>query len=240
MSAIPFKAAFLDARLQGMAGRLGLQRPYFMMRERARAHYDKIDLVPMRTHGAIFIHVPKCAGTTIISQIPLAAGHRSAEFFSRYAPDLWQSAFTFGFSRSPYERLVSAFHYLRSDKTSRRDKAWGDANLRQFADFQAFTEGLQSSRVRHQVMGWLHFLPQVYYICDASNKILVDFVGRTETFNQDIETINARANLSLEPLRKRHVPRPNRQAYYTAKSAKLVEEIYGADFETFGFKTGLY
>lgn len=235
MSTIPFRLAFLDPRLQGLAQAVGLRRTYFDTRERLRAKIERIDLSAMRAQGAVFVHVPKCAGTTIITQAKLAAGHRSAVFMRWHAPDLWDSAFTFGFVRNPYERLVSAFHYLRSDKTSARDGAWGRANLGAFADFQAFAAALETRSVRMRTLGWLHFLPQTYFLCDRRNRVLVDFVGRTERFAEDLATVNARAGLALEARRERQVARPDGPPAYTAASARLVADIYAQDFETFGY-----
>ena len=237
MTTFSTQAALMDARLQGAARGLGLQRSYFDLREYLRAKRETLDMsVNVRT-GVLFVHVPKCAGTTIIRQIPLAHGHRSAEFFLWRDPVLFERCFTFGFVRNPYDRLVSAFHYLRSDKTSVRDGEFGRRAVGQYADFREFVADLAHARARWRCLGWVHFLPQSYYLCDRHGKILVDYVGRTETFSEDLDRINEKTGLGLGNIRERAVERSSWRAFYSDATARLVEEIYAEDFEIFGFPT---
>lgn len=229
-------AALIDARLQGAARGLGLQRGYFDLREYVRAKRETIDLSVNRKAGVLFVHVPKCAGTSIIRQRPLAHGHRSAEFFLWRDPTLFENCFTFGFVRNPYDRLVSAFHYLRSNKTSVRDGEFGRRAVGGYADFRDFAASLRHGATRRRTLGWLHFLPQAYYLCDRKGKVLVDYVGRTETFADDLDRINETTGLGLQNNRDRAVPRDNWRSFYTAETARYVEDIYAEDFDIFGFE----
>tara|TARA_Y100000815_G_scaffold156718_3_gene142419 strand:+ start:269 stop:994 length:726 start_codon:yes stop_codon:yes gene_type:complete len=231
------KAALADARLQAGARWIGMQRRYFDTREYIRAKRETLDMSENRARGALFVHVPKCAGTTIARQVPITHGHRSAEFFKWRDPALFDSCFTFGITRNPYDRLVSAFHYLRSDQTSKRDGEWGRRNLSQFPDFYAFMAALSHRGERNRLLGWLHFLPQTYYLCDAGNRVLVDYVGKTETFSDDIEQINARTGLGIENQRQRAVSRSPYKEFYSNETARLVDQIYADDFRVFGYDT---
>ncbi len=75
--------------------------------------------------GVIFIHVPKAAGSSIKTEIygkPQFGHRRIAEF---YAYDRARTAafFKFAFVRNPWDRMLSAFTYLRQDKgNSGRDR----------------------------------------------------------------------------------------------------------------------
>lgn len=228
-------AALMDARLQGQARALGLQRSYFDLREFARAKRETIDLSVNAETGVLFVHVPKCAGTTIIRQRPLAHGHRSAEFFKWRDPALFERCFTFGFTRNPYDRLVSAFHYLRSDKTSVRDGEFGRQTVGHYADFQAFAADLKNNATRRRALGWVHFLPQSYYLCDRRGNVLVDYVGRTETFADNLDHINEKTGLDLQNVRERSVPRDDWRNFYTKETLRYAEEIYAEDFDLFGY-----
>lgn len=230
-------AALMDARLQGFAGRIGLQRYYFDAREFARAKREQLDLSENRARNVLFVHVPKCAGTSIAQQVPIAHGHRSAQFFKWRDPELFEKAFKFGFVRNPYDRLVSAFHYLRSEKTSVRDGEFGKRTVGQYADFPDFLQAIKSSGARARIAGWVHFLPQTYYLCDRSNNILVDFVGRTETFNDDILKVNEKSGLDIQNLPgRRVVKRASYKEVYTNDTAKIAEDMFASDFEIFGFE----
>lgn len=235
MTTIPPLAVAADARLQQLARRAGLQRRYFDLREYARARLERRDLSENARAGAIFVHVPKCAGTTITRQVPIAHWHRSAQYYRWRDPALFESAFTFGFVRNPFDRLVSAFHYLRSDGASARDAAWARRNLGEFADFPAFAAGLERRAVRDRVLGWLHFLPQSYFLCDHADRVLVDFVGRTERFSEGLDEINARTGLGLENQRHRAVARAPAARLYDAAATRLVADLYAADFGIFGY-----
>lgn len=228
-------AALMDARLQGQARMLGLQRAYFDAREFARARRERLDLSINRETGALFVHVPKCAGTSIIRQRPIAHGHRSAQFFRWRDPDLFAACYSFGFVRNPFDRLVSAFHYLRSDKTSVRDGEFGRRAVGGYAGFAEFLDALAAGHVRRRVLGWVHFLPQSYYLCDRRGRVLVSHVGRTETLADDIDRINAATGLGLVNARERVVPRADWRSYYTPATARRAAALYAEDFEIFGY-----
>ncbi len=236
MTTFSARASLMDARLQGMALRLGQQRRYFDSREYLRAKREKIDLKINDETGVLFVHVPKCAGTTIIRQKPIAHGHRSANFYVWRDPALFARCFTFGFVRNPYDRLVSAFHYLRSDKTSARDAEFNQAALARYPDFQAFAADLAHAGARARMLGWLHFLPQSYYLCDRKGQVLVDFVGHTETFADGLDKVNEISGLEFENIRERGVARASWRDFYDAQTARTVEEIYAEDFEIFGYE----
>src|SRR5690606_38778886 len=114
MARIGLRSDVLDAQFMGVLRGVGLRKPYFYARETLRARLKKIPMQGMREHNAIFVHVPKCAGSSIAQQRPIAAWHFSAAVLAKHDPAFWNRAFTFGFVRDPYDRLVSAFHYLRS------------------------------------------------------------------------------------------------------------------------------
>ena len=237
MTTFSTRAALMDASLQGRARTLGLQRLYFDAREYARAKRETLDMSGVDRAGVLFVHVPKCAGTTVIRQRPeIAHGHRSASFFAWRDPALFERCFTFGSVRNPYDRLVSAFHYLRSDKTSVRDGEFGARAVGHYADFQAFAADLSRTSVRARTLGWVHFLPQTYYLCDRKGRVLVDFVGRTETFADDLDRVNEKTGLGLENIRERSVARASWRDFYNTRTAKIAEEIYAEDFATFGYE----
>lgn len=236
MTTFSTPVALMDARLQGISGRIGLQRYYFDAREYMRAKTETLDLSENRARGALFVHVPKCAGTSIAQQVPITHGHRSAQFFKWRDPQLFDDVFTFGFVRNPYDRMVSAFHYLRSDKTSVRDGEFGKRTVARYQDFPDFLSAIASKARRAEIAGWVHFLPQAYYLCDRKNNILVDFVGRTETFNDDIATINEKTGLGIQNIRERVVKRASYKEVYTAQTARTVEAMFAVDFERFGFE----
>ncbi|MGF1457377.1 MAG: sulfotransferase family 2 domain-containing protein [Alphaproteobacteria bacterium] len=237
MTTIPAGLALADARLQHAARLFGVQRRYFDLREYMRAKAEKLDLSENARLGVIFVHVPKCAGTSITRQVTIAHWHRSAQYYRWADPALFERAYTFGFVRNPHDRFVSAFHYLTSEDASARDKRFAAGALGAFKDFRAFAAALDTKGVRDRALGWLHFLPQTYFLCDAAGRVLVDYVGRTERFADDIDAINGATTLALENQRHRHVPREPFADFYTPATARLIADLYADDFERFGYPT---
>lgn len=68
-------------------------------------------------YKCIFIHVPKVAGSSIERVIyqtdKWLVGHVKASDYMKFDKDKFDSYFSFGFVRNPYDRVVSAYHYLK-------------------------------------------------------------------------------------------------------------------------------
>ena len=71
-------AARLDLGVQALADRVNRRRLYYDAREYLRARAERLDLAPNRALGALFVHIPKCGGTSVENQIGVFHGHRSA------------------------------------------------------------------------------------------------------------------------------------------------------------------
>ncbi len=76
--------------------------------------------------------------------------------------------------------------------------------------------------------------PQVHYLRAPGRE--VDFVGRTETFAEDLQTVERR--LGAEPTRIPHrnkSPHGSYRDYYTDATRAKVAEVYARDLEAFGY-----
>jgi hypothetical protein len=227
--------ASLDMALQEGADRLGLRKRYFDLREGARARLETIDLGPNRAANFIFVHIPKCGGTTIEKQTGIVASHRSAAYFRQADPAFFEKAFKFSITRNPYDRLVSGYHYLRNHTTSPLNQAWVDRNLARFRNFAEFAEELQNPRFARSLTSWKHFVPQWFYLCRPDGTFMVDFVGKLEAYPQAIAEIARRSPLRLENEIYRASRRQSWGEYYTPASRRAVAEIYGEDFRIFEY-----
>ena len=135
-------AASLDIGLQAIADRVNRRRRYFDAREVARARIERLDFGRNRALGLLFVHVPKCGGSSVEAQLGIDHGHRSAVYFRAADPALFARAWKFSIVRNPYDRLVSAFHYLKNHTRSERDRAWAAEALGEAADFAGFVRRL--------------------------------------------------------------------------------------------------
>jgi hypothetical protein len=236
-----FSVAKADAVLQRAARGIGLHREYYDARQTTRARLERRDLAPNRRLGLLFVHVPKCGGSSIEAQMGFDHAHRSAIYFRAADPDFFARAFKFSIVRNPYDRLVSAFHYLKGQTSTKRDRAWAATMLGSSPDFAAFARRLADPGFREQVLTWVHFQPQWYFLCDRSGRVLVDEVGRLEAFDDFIERFNAAGHgLTLDTaVRKRSSEHLGAPSYYDEETAATVAAMYARDFEVFGYPTSL-
>ncbi|MFO1209250.1 MAG: sulfotransferase family 2 domain-containing protein [Amaricoccus sp.] len=228
-----------DVILQRATRGVGLHRSWYDVREVARARLERRDLDANRKLGLLFVHVPKCGGSSIEAQWGFSHAHRSAVYFRAADPAFFARAWKFSIVRNPYDRLVSAFHYLKSGASPKAGRVWAADVLADVPDFAAFTRRLGERDFRERVMAWLHFQPQWYFLCDKSGKLIVDEVGRLEAYGDFIDRFNAAGhgltlNASVRERASKHLAWPS---HYDAESAGRVAALYARDFEIFGYPT---
>ena len=181
-----------------------------------------------RENGAIFIHVPKAAGSSIsLDLFGHQVGHFTAlDWFAR-DPLLTERLFKFAFVREPLDRLHSAWRFLRAGGMNASDAETGG---RLAASFDAFVEQLAGDVTLQR---WIHFLPQYHFLCAPDTRLLVDFVGRFENMEADFAQVAARLGKDVR-LSNRN-PSPGAPLAASDRSRKLVRELYELDYQMFGY-----
>lgn len=138
--------------------------------------------------------------------------------FDRLDDAYFARTFTFTIVRNPFDRVVSAFHYLR-------DRC-GDRSFRSFVVDVLAREGTGFDP---------HFAPQADSLLHEG-ALLVDHVGRFETLEESWREIAARIDAAA---RLPHRGRSERAAcwvdYYDDASRRVVERLYRDDLELFGY-----
>lgn len=187
----------------------------------------------------IFIHVPKTAGTPMQEKPFIGgSGHESIfEFKYMLPPEVFSSYFKFGFVRNPWDRLVSAYHFLvqmkEDHKLYKYDAGWV-RTLRQFASLNDFVKSFAFSVALHQGD---HFPSQVSLLFDESGNLAVDFVGRFENLDQDWRYVCQRIGVEENT----ELPRCNTSkhehysVYYDAEAREIVGRAYEADLRAFSY-----
>ena len=212
------------------------RRLYYDARELLRARAERLDLAPNRALGAIFVHIPKCGGTSVENQIGVFHGHRSAVYFRAADRAFFARAFKFTLVRNPYDRLVSGFHYLKQQRTP--TSSTGNGPRAPSAASATSASSPRRSRIRafaRRVTAWKHFVPQWYFVCDRRGAPMVDLVGRIEDFDGFVAEVGRRSAVRLRNEVHRASARRPWQDYYTPRAKAAVAALYREDFRAFGY-----
>lgn len=198
-------------------------------------------------HKAIFIHVPKTAGSSMCTYL----GERGFDPVKYYAPhgpnddvtgvyvngtawrikrnllDVWDDYFKFAFVRNPWDRIVSCW----------KNRATGYTEFGSFLKDYPYPKRNPNLR-KPQNLIW-HTLPQIDHMNDEHQTNMMDFVGRFENLNEDLEKICQHINLEYSPLP--HINKSSHKPYweyYTDELRLFVETIYEKEIKLYNYEFG--
>ena len=165
---------------------------------------------------AVGTHVPLCA-------------------YAAFDEDFSRRAFKFSIVRNPWDRLVSAFHYLKHVPIGSEDAEWANRYFSVHTSFAGFLSALENPMFRAFVTTWRHFMPQWYFLCDRSGRPGTDMIIRFENLEQGTRVIAERLGVPFTMARTNASPRRDYKAYYTAEGSDIVGRMYRKDIEVFGY-----
>ena len=212
------------------------------------------------THKAIFVHIPKTAGTSVeavlgmhgdkkdIGLVPYfnqeldrehlygrQMQHMTALDIHNALPDktLFARYFKFTIVRNPWDRLVSALAWT--------DQKWAKGIQLTVAEFdeqlrRAHAAYLAAANASSPVALPDFLYPQVLFIADGEGRSLVDFVAKYESLAAAWNEIRTKLGVSADlPIRMKSHHRDYRD-YYTPQTQELVAQMYAADLQAFGYE----
>jgi hypothetical protein len=185
----------------------------------------------------IYVHIPKAGGVSLSMQLfgNLGGGHnRIKDYRLIFSKEEWHAYYKFTVVRNPWDRLVSAYFFLKEGGFDEIDKKWFDANLSKYKDFEDFVVSWLSKK---NIYTWNHFIPQFEFVC-IGNKIVVDKVLKLENMLSNIAEINKKLNTNINSSHENKTKsrESDYRVYYTDRTKKIVEEIYRNDIEMFNYE----
>jgi hypothetical protein len=192
-------------------------------------------LAPLVRTKAVFVHVPKVAGVSVSRTLfeNGAGGHATFRDYEQIFGAGLEAYFVFTFVRDPFDRLESAWRFLRAGGMSASDRRWAERNLDSELDFSRFVERQLTPALANS---WIHFRPQMYYVGDAAGRIGPEFVGRYERLADDFAEVCRRMGVDAPLPHLNASDRPGREEW-TDAAVQRAREIYAADFAAFGYAT---
>lgn len=197
---------------------------------------DWFSIAPFDQMKCIFVHIPKCAGKSVSDAL---FGKFTGHFFLRqyqliYSTQEYADYYKFTFVRNPWDRVVSAYEFLKAGGLNNKDRMWAEQNLSSYEDFNSFCLGWLN---RENARTSQFFHPQYEFICLGNCRTPgVDFVGYFENLRADFDHVSRRLGLSAS---LPHVNRSKRKVdfreYYTPVTRQIVADVYREDIEILGY-----
>lgn len=200
------------------------------------------------SHRFIFIHVNKAAGSSMKraleqfghhpSQKPLnklmSKLHLARDYRKRFYPvhtyasqlqrelpaDIYNDFFKFAFVRNPWDWLVSTYIYLRHTPTHRHHRRV--LAMKSFAEYAQY-------EIAHGDRS------QAAFICENKD-VIVDFVGRFETLDDDFETVCQQMGIDVALPHTNQTRHRDYREHYDDKLAEIVGEHWRQDVSLFGYE----
>jgi chondroitin 4-sulfotransferase 11 len=190
----------------------------------------------------VFIHIQKTGGLTVDrllnERIPdlhrIGARHGFASLGMDELND-WDEYFKFAFVRNPWDRLVS-WYSMVTTMPREGNELWRYVH----DNSSTFEEFIYNCTDEVEIKDGVHYsfaYNQLDYVTDERGNLLVDFIGRLENFDKDLQEVFRRMGFELES-----VPHKNRSGhqhystFYTPDTELIVRERFKRDIEYFGYE----
>ena len=214
-------------------------------------------MIISNSHKFIFIHNPKTGGSSLSNEFQpygyrFSGQHEKIQNYSRLllkesyriglfrkhipARDLkkkvpqkiWDSHYKFGIVRNPYDRVISFYNYMKQLPNKRK--------VSEFEGYGRIEDYLDDLTTKDLTQEPWHC--QYYYFTDVNKQIIVDYLGRFESLEEDYESICKNIGLPDSPLKHMNKSRRERNIHkvLSPDSIEKINRIFQDDFEIFNYE----
>ncbi|TNC82677.1 MAG: hypothetical protein C9356_02025 [Oleiphilus sp.] len=191
---------------------------------------------PFDEKKAIFVHIPKCAGISVSKALfgNLAGGHTTFDqYLDIFEPRCIHQYFKFTIVRNPWDRLVSAYFFLKGGGYDQQDRRWFESEL---ADYESFDDFVINWLNKKNIWKWYHFQPQYHYMLDSLGKVSLDFIGFVENLEEDFRLIASQIGVNASLSQSNRSQHKGYQHYYSDETIARVSEVYAEDIKLLGYR----
>ena len=148
---------------------------------------------------------------------------RAEEVKSRLTDRIWNEYFAFAFVRNPWDWNVSLYFYLMGNKRLPAHRAVSNTSFSEYIKRRCASQPAQ----------------QIDFIGDRDRNLLVDYVGRYENIQEDLDCICNRLHISPLQLKKRNIskmrPGSDYRSFYDSETSSLVARCFADDIRLFQY-----
>ena len=195
----------------------------------------------------IFVHNQKTAGMSIEkymferlsgSKLFLERHAYVEDGINKLGEKAWEEYFSFGFVRNPWSRLVSWYTMIVETPPDKPNKLWNYVH-RNSNSFNEFVENCTDELV--DVRDGFNYRKsftrnQFDYFTDSEGEISVDFIGRFENLQEDLDKVLARLGLPRYTLPiVNATKKKDYRTYYDDDTRKIVGIRFKKDIDHFGY-----
>jgi hypothetical protein len=143
-------------------------------------------------------------------------------------PEVFNDFYKFAFVRNPWDLQVSMYHFILREPTSSTYP-----QVSALGSFEAFIEWVIKTPAPYP-KGITKLQQQM--LTDDNGQLLVDFVGRYETLQQDFEFLRQKLGIPEELPHLNRSHHHDYHSYYNEHTQNRVAEHFKADIELFGYQ----
>ncbi len=180
----------------------------------------------------IFIHINRNGGKSIESTIwnikPVhgSADHkRIKQWQQNLDKNIFDNYFKFTFSRNPWDRTVSLYHYYKQTFESHKKYVTSEA----VESFENFVNNLNSKT------GNILAPSQLSWLKDLNDKVRIDFVGRFENYEGDWNVVCKKLKIVKKLPHLNKSKHKDYRSYYNRKLIEIVKKVYQEDIDFFKY-----
>ena len=189
----------------------------------------------------IFIHIPKCAGHALQKSLfgKRLFGHQTIRQYQIALPrKVYREAWKFTVTRDPWERIVSAWRFLKAGGCNANDANYFTENLSQFATFDHFINDWLVYQDLNQC-GCAHFKTQLHYLLELDGSVPMDYMVKLTDLAGEYEKLRRRfdgGELIVDNATKGR-PVDYRSFYTSEETFANVSRIYADDIRVLGYSS---
>ncbi len=137
--------------------------------------------------------------------------------------------YSFSFVRNPYDRAVSDYKWQKNVRKQ-------NYNFRTYLKnaYKICNQYESSKKINYENC---HYVPQTWYLFNEENRSVVDFIGKYENLQADLERVISKLKINSKLLKNENRGKimPYFFYYWDIRNYFLVKKIYKDDLKNFNY-----